>query len=104
MCGKVISIKSNLNFIIINVYGPIQTQAKKHVWNEIENFLLSNIEQTCLIGGDFNEILDPMEKWGGNNKITQSCLDFKDWAHKCNLLELKTRNEAFTWNNRRQGF
>lgn len=77
MCGWAISIKSNLKFIIINVYGPIQTQAKRQVWNEIENFLLSDIDQTYIIGGDFNAILDPKEKWGGNKKMTQTSQDFK---------------------------
>ncbi|GLJ49857.1 hypothetical protein SUGI_1059430 [Cryptomeria japonica] len=104
MCGRVVSIKSNLNFTLINVYGPTQTHAKKQVWEEIENFLPNEIEQTCLIGGDFNAILDPKEKWGGNNKMTQSCLDFRNWMHKCNLLDLIAKSEAFTWNNRRQGF
>lgn len=63
--GKVQSLKSNLNFIIINVYGPVSNTDKKLVWEEIGQFLNSQNNEFFLLGGDFNTILDLNEKVGG---------------------------------------
>ena len=56
------SLKSDLQFILINVYGPISYGEKKQVWNEISRFILNFKDNAFLIGGDFNTILDLTEK------------------------------------------
>lgn len=58
-------IRRNLQFILINVYGPIQNIDKNVVWEEIEQYLGIVSNQICVIGGDFNAILDLKVKWGG---------------------------------------
>ncbi|GLJ26058.1 hypothetical protein SUGI_0499910 [Cryptomeria japonica] len=69
VCGRVNNIKSNLKFLLFNIYGPIQSKDKKKTWEEIDQFLTSIPDQICIIGGDFNAIEDSSEKWGGIKKV-----------------------------------
>lgn len=66
LCGRINNTKCNLNFVLFNIYGPIQNKDKKKIWDEIEQFLTSIPDRLCIIGGEFNAILDPSEKWGGH--------------------------------------
>ena len=51
-------INSNLNFTLINVYGPIKNDQKKALWTDLNNHLNSNQEENHFLGGNFNEILN----------------------------------------------
>lgn len=104
MSGWVKGIKNNLYFLLINVYDPIQNRDKRRIWNEIYSYLRTTPNQICIIGGDFNAILDQNEKRGGRRIISQSERDFCNWVHKTNLIEIKMTEDTYTWNNKRSGF
>ena len=76
--GKAHSLKSDLNFTIINVYGPIKNTDKLTIWNEIGHFLEEIENDLCILGGDFNTILDNNEKIGGSDVLSQASRDFKN--------------------------
>ena len=59
---RVVSIKSNLQIVIINVYGPSPIEDKLAVWNEINTFINSMPQEIVIIGGDFNVVLSKEEK------------------------------------------
>ena len=100
--GKVHSLKSDLNFTIINVYGPNNNIEKLTTWNEIGNFLEEIENDLCIIGGDFNMILDNNEKIGGSDVLSQASRDFKNWCGLNNLVNVPTNNGMYTWNNKRK--
>ena len=103
--GSVVSSnKHNLQFILINVYGPIQTSNKQKVWDDISAFMELYPETNIIIGGDFNTILDLKEKYGGSHILTRNIVDFREWVRVYKLIEIPTSNEVFTWNNRRKDF
>ena len=52
--------------------------------------------------GDFNEILHPYEKVGGNHGNSSRMHDFVDFIDNCQLLELKYFGLPFTWFNKRE--
>ncbi|XP_059067480.1 uncharacterized protein LOC131858298 [Cryptomeria japonica] len=103
MSRRVTSLKNDLDFVIINGYGPILNEDKKRVWEEIEHFT-GTLNQLCILGGDFNAILHHHEKQGGLGKNSHASLDFADWIHHYGMIEINMVKEAFTWNNRRLGF
>jgi len=78
MVGNVRTIRSNLHFFLINIYGPSQNQDKRLVWTEIEQFLGTLQDQVCILSGDFNVILDPKEKLGGSVRLCTVAIDLKD--------------------------
>ncbi|XP_057871955.1 uncharacterized protein LOC131078305 [Cryptomeria japonica] len=104
MAGKVRALSLNIEFFIINVYGPIPTDKKRLVWQEIECFLNNQDEKHIIIGGDFNTILYSTDKSGGIKTIRQPQRDFANWINNNNLLEIRTEMGFHTWNNRRKGF
>ncbi|GLJ06164.1 hypothetical protein SUGI_0032670 [Cryptomeria japonica] len=65
MASKVRALSLKLQFIIVNVYGPIPTDKKRLIWQEIEHFLNNQDEKHIIIGGDFNTILYSIDKSGG---------------------------------------
>ncbi|GLJ43038.1 hypothetical protein SUGI_0893330 [Cryptomeria japonica] len=103
MSERVTSLKNNLDFVIINLYGPILNEDKKRVWEEIENFK-NTLNQICILGGDFSVILHRHEKRGGLGINARASLDFVDWIHRSDMIEIHMVKEAFTWNNCRLRF
>lgn len=97
-------MKSNLNFILINIYGPTNNTEKKLVWDEINYFIKFYQNDLILLGGYFNTILNLEEKRGGSQQISQSSKDFLKWCDYHNLLDIPFKNGNFTWNNKRKDF
>ena len=62
MGARITSTKSNLQTIIVNVYGPSLPADKLIVWKEISDFIHSMPLVNIIIGGDFNAILSMEEK------------------------------------------
>lgn len=60
--SKVQSLKSNLSFILINVYGPTSSLEKRIVWDEISRFLREHQNNLIILGGDFKTILNMNKK------------------------------------------
>ena len=55
-------IISNLQFLLINVCGPIQNLDEKSIWAELSNFINNYNNEIIIIGGDFNTIISLEEK------------------------------------------
>ena len=53
--------------------------------------------------GDFNEILHPNEKIGGNDRNIYLIREFREALCDCNLVDLGCKGYLFTWNNGRFG-
>eukprot|EP00253_Pinus_taeda_P036244 PITA_36244 len=85
------------------VYGP-------HIAGERERFL-KNVkearglypEMSWIIGGDFNLIRTVDEKKGGIRRTDQFMDMFNEMISEQRLVDMRTINGIFTWNNRRGG-
>jgi hypothetical protein len=97
-------INSNLQFLLINVYGPTQNTDKKTLWMDISSFIKDYSNEFLIIGGDFNTILNLDEKYGGSQQIHPASVDFKKWVEDNHLVDIPMNNGKFTWNNRRKDF
>lgn len=75
----VYSMKENLEFPLINVYGPTKTIDKSHVWNVLSNKIYDLGSDRIVVVGNFNALLDLDEKKGGlrmSNKVMEDICDF----------------------------
>ena len=102
MCASVQSLKYNLKFILINVYGPKSCIGKKSIWDELSLVFLNYNDSPIVMGGDFNTILSLDGKVGGMQHLALSSLEFKAWIDKHSLIEISLSNGSYTWNNKRK--
>lgn len=48
---------------------------------------------------DFNEILHPYEKSGGNDRNLNLINDFREAMRDCDLMDVSYKGYPFTWSN-----
>ncbi|XP_059066286.1 uncharacterized protein LOC131857617 [Cryptomeria japonica] len=102
--GVVHSLKENVFFPLVNVYGPIKTEEKAKVWKDISDKIGSLNNDRVIVEGDFNALLDLEEKRGGlkmNNKVMEYFRDFVTLNH---LFDVIPKNGRYTLTNRRENF
>ena len=58
MSNIIKNIKTNLQVILINIYGPTHNIDKKLLSEEISLFIKNHSNEHILIGGDFNNIMN----------------------------------------------
>lgn len=56
---------------------------------------MNNLAWLCI--GDFNEILDINEKWGGTERSNHQILDFRKTVEKASLCDIGFTRNRFTW-------
>ena len=84
------------------VYGHLETRQKRHTWTLLRRLTdLSSSPWLCF--RDFNEILHPCEKNGGNERHPNLIHDFREALRDCDLLDVGFEGYLFTWSNGRYG-
>ncbi|XP_059066169.1 uncharacterized protein LOC131857524 [Cryptomeria japonica] len=96
--------KSNICFLLFNIYGRVKTEDKRKVWSKVSELALSLDLGKVVMVGDFNTILCAEDKWGGLKLPTKVVEDFKDFVTICKVADIIPKNGTFTWNNRRRDF
>lgn len=54
-----------------------------------------------IAGGDFNEIIKAIEKYGGLDINSRRCDNYLQCLNYCNLVDLGYTGSRFTWSNNR---
>ncbi|KAH9801140.1 hypothetical protein KPL71_000911 [Citrus sinensis] len=84
------------------VYGHPEMGQKQHTWTLLRRLVgLSPSPWLCF--GDFNEILHPYEKSGGNERNVNSINSFRQALRDCELADVGYKGYPFTWSNGRFG-
>lgn len=74
----------------------------RHLWALLKRLAnLSSLPWLCF--GDFNEILWPCEKIGGNDRDVSLMNNFREAVKECNLMDLGSSGRLMTWSNKRYG-
>ncbi|KAH9769036.1 hypothetical protein KPL71_011840 [Citrus sinensis] len=69
------------------IYGHPEAQQKRHTWTLMRRLAgLSPLPWLCI--GDFNEIMHPNEKSGGNDRNVSMISEFREVAYECNLIDV----------------
>lgn len=89
----------NFNGAMINIYNPCDREERENIWDSISEFW-HGINTPCLILGDFNEILHPLER-GSQWHLQQGIYNFKEFIQKLQLTEIVASNGWFTWHRGR---
>lgn len=98
-----ILVDSGMQGVISNIYGPANPREKHSFLNSLE-FLASWVDKRhWILGGDFNLITNLQEKKGGTRKMDAHSIRFNSIIHTLKLVDVRTDNGIYTWNNKRIG-
>lgn len=81
------------------VYGSNDHNESKELWDgicEINN----TMEDTWLVGGDFNSYLHQGERIGGDEVSAGEIEDFSERVAQCYLQEVRCKGLTYTWSNK----
>lgn len=70
------------------------------VWEKITRISIQRSSSWCILGG-FNDILHSGEKVGGPSRHDSICESFVNMVKGCQLKELPSNGNAFTWRGMR---
>lgn len=92
-------IKMNKSCMFTFVYAyPIKNK-QMALWNELA--MLSSASNICwVLMGDFNIIVSPEEKLGGNGGVTNYVINFCNFLNNNGLVSLVATGLPFTWTNK----
>lgn len=92
----IISRVSEVKFCLFNVYGPTMISKKKKLWKELSHVLYALNDQLVIFGGDFNAILDEVEKMGGVIPNKKGMEEFNTFIQTNNLFDCQPNNGKIT--------
>ncbi|XP_074290769.1 uncharacterized protein LOC141617471 [Silene latifolia] len=82
------------------VYAFNGVQERKILWLKLEQFS-NQIRGPWLLCGDFNTVLRPSERLGGQT-TDEEMEDFQHCVDHCNVLDMPATGSYFTWNNKQE--
>ena len=90
-------------FFLSNIYAPTDFLGKSYLWTHISFIRSLDPFIPWIMAGDFNAITSLEEKQGGLARLDPSSNLLRSMIGSLNLIDVKTSNGIFTWNNRRCG-
>ena len=96
-----VEVSNSISFVITAIYASPKFQFRKTLWDDLSAFA-AGLSQPWLVIGDFNEVTNSREKFGGR-VINRKRVDlFVDTMRRCNLIDLGYHGPRFTWSNKRR--
>lgn len=90
----------NSDFHITFIYGMPQQEHRAAFWESISS-LGSNRDTAWLLSGDFNDILDNVEKVGGPERCEGSFIPFRSFVSQNGLWDVKHIGNPLSWRGQR---
>jgi hypothetical protein len=82
-------------------YGEARRELRYRSW-DCMRFLKTQGELPWLCVGDFNEVLEAHEQFGGQTRSERQMDGFREAVHFCGLADLGFIGLPYTWDNRQQ--
>ncbi|GLT37318.1 hypothetical protein SLA2020_116430 [Shorea laevis] len=92
------SILSKFHWFLFGVYGRPQLDICLQLWNELRE-VSKHFSGPWLVIGDFNDVVDQTEKFGGALINQYRVQNYTDCMSDCNLMDIGYSGGRFTWVN-----
>ncbi|XP_074315500.1 uncharacterized protein LOC141651700 [Silene latifolia] len=86
------------SFFLSMIYAYNEGVDRKDLWTKLEN-IASNSHGPWVMAGDFNMVISPDERMGGNTK-QEDMDDFIDCITTCRMTDIHATGAYFTWTNK----
>jgi hypothetical protein len=83
-----------------NVYGPLVSEEKRGMIRDLEDLKTRSNNLQWILAGDFNIITSLAKKKGGTRRLDRDAKEFSKFIDTTEMLDLKNKNDQFTWNNK----
>ena len=97
ICCRFKNIQDQVEWAFLGVYGPNADVDRGILWEELA-VIHSWWGVPWCIGGDFNVVRFPSEKWGAG-RHTGAMQNFSDFVFELGLVDLPLLEGQFTWSN-----
>ncbi|XP_074289255.1 uncharacterized protein LOC141614409 [Silene latifolia] len=87
-------------FWVTFVYGFNKLADRGKFWSSLRNYSL-DVDEACLIGGDFNNVMFPNKRIGSEITLAE-VKPFLDCNHDYKITNIKAIGSFFTWNNKQE--
>ena len=98
-----LNFETGERFFLSNIYAPTDFLGKSYLWTHISFIWSLDPFIPWIMARDFNAITSLEEKQGGLARLDPSSNFLRSMIGSLNLIDVKTSNGIFTWNNRRCG-
>lgn len=88
------------SFYATFVYGEPDKTKRKEIWISLSS-LGQNRSAPWLLTGDFNDIIDLSEKYGGPERPEGSFIDLRTFMSECDLFDLRYSGNFLSWRGKR---
>ncbi|XP_060201100.1 uncharacterized protein LOC132629763 [Lycium barbarum] len=97
---KLTKLIGGQEMVISIVYASTDRATRVTLWNDILH-ISNTVNAPWLVGGDFNVIMDEIEKFGGLEVPFVEVEDFNQCINICQLTDLGFKGSMYTWWNGR---
>ncbi|XP_074276997.1 uncharacterized protein LOC141600652 [Silene latifolia] len=97
---EVVDLGTGRQFHLTMVYAFNELLERKLLWQKLCSFQ-KQIHGAWVICGDFNTVLVPSERLGGNSSI-EEMEDFKNCVDECEVADCPASGSYYTWNNKQE--
>lgn len=87
---------TNEHFLVYGAYFPAQNSDKDPFWESMALFY-DNITIPWILLGDFNELLSPNDKLGGNLVSRSQCQRLPSFLTRTNAMDIHCLQQDFSW-------
>jgi exonuclease III len=84
-----------------NVYGPHVSEERRGMIRDLEDIKNRSNNLQWILVGEFNIIMSLADKKGGTRRLNRDSEEFSKFIDTTEMVDLKTNNGQFTWNNKR---
>ena len=88
-------VEDGFQWVFSGVYGPVENRLRESFWEELRS-IKGLWDVPWCVGGDFNEILFPNERFR-RGRFYNSMRRFSDILNDLELRDLPLQGDPYTW-------
>ena len=90
----IVNGEERVNLVV--VYAAPTASRRSGLWEPLRR-VVSSVDGSVIVGGDFNTIIRLDERCGGNGRLSSDSLAFGEWINNLSLIDMGFCGNQYTW-------